>query len=64
MSQRTKQYNSLKRTYRLLMDLRIPKNSPGVPLEIRSKAFRCIKNFPPLDDEGQPIFAPDGITND
>jgi hypothetical protein len=46
---------SLIMTRALLHDLVM---SNEVPMEFSGRAFKCIKNFPPLDPFGDPIWAP------
>lgn len=54
-SLRESQNASLVLTRSLLHDLVM---SNDVPIEFSGRAFQCIKNFPPLDPVGEPIWAP------
>jgi hypothetical protein len=57
MSIRKEQYQALLRTEELLRDLVNPKKRPKTQKEMRDRVSRCLKHFPRLTDEGEPIFS-------
>ena len=64
MSLRYEQYNSLKRTREFLRSLLSTETRPKTVKELREKAYRCLKHFPPLHESGQPHWSQDEFTAD
>ena len=64
MSLRYEQYNAIKMTRELLVSLLYPKETPGVPKQIRLRAGRCLRHFPFLRESGQPMWSQDEFTKD
>ena len=64
MSLRYEQYASLRKTYKLLMDLLHPSTRPKTVSELRERASRCLRHFPPLAESGRPMFSQDPFTED
>lgn len=62
MSLRYEQYNSLKRTREFLRSLLSPDTRPKTVKELRAKAGRCLRHFPPLYESGQPWWSCDEFT--
>jgi hypothetical protein len=59
MSLKFEQYESLKRTRELLFDLLDPKKRPKSVKETRNRVFSCLRHFPPLREDGEPVFSND-----
>ena len=59
MSLRYEQQAALIRTKKFLRDLFTVDRYPKTKKEMREKAYRCLKHFPPLDERGKPIFSND-----
>jgi hypothetical protein len=59
MSLRYEQYNSLKRTRDFLRDLMDAKARPKTVRETRERAYRCLRHFPFLYENGKPMFSRD-----
>lgn len=57
MSLKHEQYNSLIYTRDFLYDLLDPKKRPKKQSEIKDRVRRCLRHYPPLDENGQPIFS-------
>jgi hypothetical protein len=64
MSIRSEQYRALKLTKEFIYDLFDPKKYPKTKKEMREKASRCTRHFPPLEESGKPIFSRDTLTKD
>lgn len=64
MSLRYEQYHALKRTREFLRSLLTPDTRPKTVKELREKASRCLRHFPPLCESGQPIWSQDPFTED
>ena len=62
MSLRYEQYLALARTRDLLRDLLTGENYPRTKREMRERASRCLKHFPPLREDGEPMFSRDNFT--
>lgn len=57
MSLKHEQYEALKRSQELLHDLLDPKKRPKKVSELRERVRRCLRHFPPLDKNGEPLFS-------
>ena len=57
MSLKHEQYEALKRSQELLYDMLDPKKRPKKVSEIRERVRRCLRHFPPLDKNGEPLFS-------
>lgn len=57
MSLKHEQYEALRRTRELLFDLTNPKRRPKTQAEMRDRVSRCMRHFPPLMEDGEPIFS-------
>lgn len=57
MSLRNEQYEALLRTRELLQDLSTSENYPKTRKEMRERVRRCVKHYPPLTEEGEPMFS-------
>jgi hypothetical protein len=64
MSLRYEQYNALRKSRDLLRSLLTAEIRPKTVKELREKASRCLKHFPPLYESGQPIWSLDAFTED
>lgn len=64
MSLRYEQYRSLKITRDFLRDLMTVDKYPKTKGEMRERVHRCMRHFPPLDDQGQPYWSRDEFTKD
>ena len=61
MSLRHEQYRALHSTQAFMLDLMRPAVTPGVPKAVRDRAARCLHHFPPLMENGEPIFSRDSF---
>ena len=59
MSLRNEQYRALYRTREFLRELLQPSATPKVPRAIRKEASSCLKHYPFLHKNGEPMFSPD-----
>jgi hypothetical protein len=59
MSLRYEQDNSLLITREFLLDLLNTKTRPKTVKELKERARRCLRHYPPLDKDGNPIFSND-----
>jgi hypothetical protein len=64
MSLRREQYWALKKTQAFLRDLLFSETRPKKVSELKERAYRCLKHFPFLDDDGRPMFSRDGFGPD
>ena len=64
MSLRREQYWALRKTQDFLRDLLFPDTRPKKASELKERAYRCLKHFPHLDDDGKPMFSQDGFGPD
>ena len=64
MSLRYEQYNSLLKTRNFLHDLLSVEEYPKTKKEMRDRAYRCLKHYPFLHENGKPIFSQDEFTKD
>ena len=58
MSLRNEQYRSLKQSKEFLR-LLLTKDRPKLVRDIKEQAYRCLRHFPGLDDNGKPMFSRD-----
>ena len=63
MSLRYEQYRALKMTRDLLRDV-LHWQGPITHKAIKDMAYRCLKHFPHLDEQGQPYWSNDELTED
>ena len=59
MSLKFEQYRALHSTREFMWDLLRPGLTPGVPRSIRDRASRCLRHFPLLKENGEPMFSRD-----
>jgi hypothetical protein len=64
MSLRREQYWALRKTQDFLRDLLFVETRPKKVSELKERAYRCLKHFPCLDDDGKPMFSRDGFGPD
>jgi hypothetical protein len=64
MSLRYEQEASLLMTRELLLDLLNTSTRPKTVKELKERARRCLRHFPPLDKDGKPIFSTDSFSLD
>lgn len=64
MSLRYEQYWSLKKTQQFLRDLLMPDTRPKTAKAIRERAHSCLRHFPFLHENGEPMFSRDDFTTD
>jgi hypothetical protein len=57
MSLKHEQFTALLRTRELLFDLLDSKKCPKTRREMKERAYRCLKHFPFLDKDGEPLFS-------
>jgi hypothetical protein len=63
MSLRYEQYNSLKLTQSFLRDI-LSWEGPMRKCDMREQALACLKHFPHLHENGQPMWSRDEFTKD
>jgi hypothetical protein len=63
MSLRHEQHTSLLITREFLLDLLNTSTRPKTVKELKTRAQRCLRHYPPLDVDGNPIFSNDGFSN-
>lgn len=64
MSLRYEQYQSLRRTRKLLCTLIRARQKDLRIGELRKEASACLRHFPYLTEQGQPIWSKDEFTED
>lgn len=64
MSLRYEQYRSLMITREFLRSLLTVKDYPKTKKEMRERASACLRHFPYLHENGQPIWSQDDLTED
>jgi hypothetical protein len=64
VSLRREQYWALRKTQDFLRDLLFTETRPKKVSELKERAYRCLKHFPFLDDDGRPMFSRDGFGPD
>lgn len=57
MSLLYEQYAALRRTRRLLVSLLDPRQTPRVPRAVRREAHACLRHFPFLFEDGEPMWS-------
>lgn len=63
MSLKHEQHRSLLLTREFLFDLLFTDTRPKTVGEIKKRANQCLKHFPPLREDGEPMFSKDGQTD-
>jgi hypothetical protein len=63
MSLRYEQEASLLMTREFLLDLLRPNTRPKTVKQLKERAQRCLRHYPPLDVDGNPIFSSDEYSN-
>ena len=63
MSLRFEQEASLLMTREFLLDLLTTNTRPKTVKELKARAKRCLRHYPPLDVDGNPIFSNDDFSN-
>jgi len=63
MSLRNEQYNSLRKTREFLRLLMTPQR-PKRAKEIKEMAYSCLRHFPFLTENGEPMWSQDPFTKD
>ncbi len=61
MSLRHEQYSALLRTRDFMRGLIDAKKTPRVPLKVRMEALGCLRHYPFLKDDGEPMFSKDNF---
>ena len=64
MSLRYEQYHSLNITHRFLRDLLTVEEYPKTRKDMRERASACLRHFPFLHENGQPMWSQDDFTED
>ena len=64
MSLRREQYQALLRTKQLLRDLTLPATRPKTVKELRSRVFSCLRHWPALRENGEPMFSQDPFSDE
>jgi hypothetical protein len=64
VSLRREQYWALKKTQTFLRDLLFTDTRPKKISELKDRAYRCLKHFPHLNDDGKPMFSKDDFGPD
>ena len=64
MSLRYEQYRSLRYTKEFLHDLLTVERYPKTKREMRQRVFDCLRHYPFLFENGQPMWSKDDITED
>jgi hypothetical protein len=59
MSLRYEQENALLLTRELLLDLLNTTTRPKTVKELKERARRCLRHYPPLTQDGEPMFSND-----
>ena len=59
MSLKYEQYNSLVKTQKFLRDLLFTDTRPKKVSELKERAYRCLRHFPHLKENGEPMFSGD-----
>ena len=63
MSLKFEQYNSLLKTRKFLRDLLLP-TRPKTAKEIKARAYSCLRHFPFLKENGEPMWSQDNFHMD
>lgn len=59
MSLRHEQHASLLMTREFMLDLLTTSTRPKTVKQLKERARRCLRHYPPLDVDGNPIFSND-----
>ena len=59
MSLRYEQLNSLVKTQKFLRDLLYTDTRPKKVSELKERAYRCLRHFPHLKENGEPMWSQD-----
>ena len=59
MSLKYEQHRSLLMTREFLLDLLQPNTRPKTVAETKERVRRCLRHFPPLKENGEPLFSGD-----
>lgn len=59
MSLKFEQYNSLVKTQKFLRDLLYTDTRPKKVSELKERAYRCLRHFPHLKENGEPMWSQD-----
>ena len=62
MSLRHEQHASLLITREFLFDLLETSKRPKTVNEMKARAKRCLRHYPPLKETGEPMFSNDGVS--
>lgn len=62
MSLKREQFRSLAVTQAFLFDLLDPKRRPKTVKELKDRAHRCLRHWPPLKTDGEPMFSKDNFS--
>ena len=61
MSLRYEQHRALLMSRDFLLDLLQPSKRPKTVKEMKERARRCLRHFPPLKEDGEPLFSGDSF---
>jgi hypothetical protein len=61
MSLKHQQFESLKRTKDFMYSLLDPKKRPKTVKEMKDMVSRCLRHYPPLKEDGEPMFSNDNF---
>jgi hypothetical protein len=64
MSLRFEQEASLLMTREFLLDLLNTSTRPKTVKDLKERARRCLRHYPPLTQDGEPMFSNDGFSLD
>jgi hypothetical protein len=64
MSLKYEQYHSLKKTQSFLRDLLFTDTRPKTVKELKARAYSCLRHFPHLKENGEPMFSQDNFLDE
>lgn len=64
MSLKYEQYHSLKKTQNFLRDLLSTDTRPKTVKELKDRAYSCLRHFPHLKENGEPMFSRDNFLDE
>jgi hypothetical protein len=64
MSLKYEQHHSLKKTQSFLRDLLFTDTRPKTVKELKDRAYSCLRHFPHLKENGEPMFSQDGFSDE
>lgn len=64
MSLKYEQYHSLKKTQNFLRDLLTTDSRPKTVKELKARAYSCLRHFPFLRENGEPMFSQDNFLDE